>query len=145
MLTPASTSATAPATTRRSASATPAAAAPGATAAAASTWSVPSSGMSQNAAANVPAIEPAVESAKRRPAVRPRLAVVSPQPDRDRRDRAEEHALEAEEEDRGEAQFRRGPGSQSTTRSRIQSSTYGIASTSSAEAPRMPTSRRAFG
>ena len=57
--------------TRRTASATISAAATRVTAPTASTWSVPSSGTSQNAVTNVPKMLPAVEIEKRRPAVRP--------------------------------------------------------------------------
>jgi hypothetical protein len=102
--------------------------------------------MSQKAVANVPAIEPAVESAKSRPAVRPRFAS----------ERARRRTAIGETVPRmtlwrpkrrivARSGFRRGPGSHSTTRSRIQPSTYGIASTRSAATPSTATSSRGVG
>ena len=68
---PAPATSTAAGTQTRSTSATAAAAASSTAAPTASTWSVPYSGTSQNAVANVPAMLPAVEIENRRPAVRP--------------------------------------------------------------------------
>ena len=91
---------------------------------------MPSSGISQKAVAKVPAIEPAVEIAKRRPAVRPRWSS----------ERARSLTAIGETVPRTTAGapkrtivassgFSRGPGSSSTTRSSTQPSTNGIAST----------------
>ena len=68
---PAAATSAAPGIQRRCEQATTAAAASSTTAPTASTWSVPNSGTSQNAVANVPAMLPAVEIEKSRPAVRP--------------------------------------------------------------------------
>jgi hypothetical protein len=117
-----------------------------ATAAEASTWSVPSSGISQKAVANVPAIEPAVEIANRRPAVRPSRSS----------ERARSRTATGETIPRmtlwtpnsrivASSGFRRGPGSQRTSWSSTHPSTKGIASTSSEAATRMPTSSRGVG
>ena len=133
-------------TTSFSTSATAAAARIRATAADASTWSVPSSGISQNEVRNVPAIDPAVETANSRPAVLPRFSI-----ERAFRRTATGDTLPRTTLGNPKRRmvaitgFNRGPGSQATTRSRIQPSTNGIASTSSAPAPRMPTSRRGVG
>ena len=145
-LTTASASATAPASSSRSTSAIAAAANISATAAEASTWSVPSSGISQKAVANVPAIEPAVEIAKSRPAVRPssssecafsRTAIGETVP------RitlwAPKRKIVAS------SGLSRGPGSHSTRCSSTQSSTKGIASTSSEAAASIATRRRGVG
>jgi hypothetical protein len=102
----------------RSASATTATAAKSAAAASPINWSVPSSGMRKKAVASVPTMLPAVDTEKRRPAVRPTRAS-----DRARRRTAigvtpamstlagPKSTVAAT---RG---FRRGPGSQETTAS----------------------------
>ena len=93
---------------------------------------MPSSGISQKAVANVPAIEPAVEIAKRRPAVRPssssecafsRTAIGETVP--------RMTLCAPKRKIVARSGFRRGPGSHSTRWSSTQSSTKGIASTSS--------------
>ena len=127
--TPASTAATA----WRSASATIATAASRATAPHAISWSTPSSGMRKNAVASVPAMLPAVETEKSRPAVRPTRAS-----DRARRRTAigVTHAIATligpKRITDATSGLRRGPASQPTTASRTASSTNGIASTRSA-------------
>ena len=107
---------------------------------------MPSSGISQNDVRNVPAIEPAVEMAKSRPAVRPSFSI-----ERAFKRTATGDTLPRTTLGRPKRRmvaitgFSRGPGSHSTTRSRTQPSTNGIASTSSAPPPSRPTRRRGVG
>jgi hypothetical protein len=107
---------------------------------------VPSSGISQNEVRNVPAIEPAVEIAKSRPAVRPRWSS----------ERAFSRTATGETVPRttlwtpkrrivATSGFSRGPGSHATTRSSTQPSTNGIASTSRPAPPSSATSSRTVG
>ena len=107
---------------------------------------MPSSGISQKAVANVPAIEPAVEIAKSRPAVRPisssecafsRTAIGETVP------RITLWAPKRKIVAR--SGFSRGPGSQATSLSSTQSSTKGIASTSSEADASIATRSRGVG
>ena len=134
------------ATTIRSASATAATAAKSAAAAIPMSWSVPNSGMRKNEVASVPKMLPAVDTEKRRPAVRPTRAS-----DCARRRTAigvtpamstlgtPKRTIEAI------SGFNRGPGSQDTTASSTGSSSSGIARIESAARAMTPSSRPVAG
>ena len=108
----------------------------------ASSWFVPSSGISTNAVANVPTMLPTVETAKRRPAVRPSVATSSAAIRTAIGVTAARTTLIGPKRIAAATRgFRRAPGSQSTTNCSTRSSTYGIASTSSAPSDIVPTSR----
>jgi hypothetical protein len=99
----------------------------------ASSWFVPSSGISTNAVANVPTMLPTVETAKSRPAVRPSVATSSAAIRTAMGVTAARTTLIGPKRiDAATRGFRRAPGSQSTTKRRTRPSSYGIASTSRA-------------